>query len=277
MNDHVALVSEVGEISPAQLSQVAAALQKQVARDFGPIWQIQATVDAFPTLRDVPLGYWPIVIREQIDNPKAAGYHKTQNGQPLSLVKYSEDWALTCSHECLEMLADPSGDRLQAGHSPHPEQGRVQFLVEVCDPSEDGQFAYTVNGVTVSDFYTPHYFDPVANPSVRYSFTGSIETPRQVLPGGYLSWLEPRTQHLWQETWFEGTEPVFVDQGGPQGRSLREFSDSQVPLVSFVERLPSDDPRRAGARAESAEMDAASEANETLLTEEIEALLRSAS
>ena len=269
----VALVSEVGQIAPAQLNQVAAALQKQVARDFGPIWQIDATVDPFPTLRDVPLGYWPIVIKEQIDNDNAAGYHKTENGQPLALVRYADDWAMTCSHECLEMLADPSGDRIVAGQSPHPDQGRVLFLVEVCDPSELARFAYTVNGITVSDFYTPHFFDPVANPGARYSFTGAISQPRQVLPGGYLSWFEPETKHLWQETWFEGDAPVLVDRGGPQGRSLREFSDANVPVLNFVEDLPEDDPRHAGARAETPDMDTASVANERNLTDEIERLL----
>lgn len=41
-----------------------------------------------------------------------------------------------------------------------------------------------MNGVTVSDFYTPHYFDPVVNPAVRYSFTAAIKKPRDVLKGG---------------------------------------------------------------------------------------------
>lgn len=267
----VALVSEVDEISPAQLSRVAAALQKQVSRDFGPIWEVSATVDAFPTLDDVPVGYWPVVVRYEIDDD-AAGYHKTEDGQPLALVVYAGDWALTCSHECLEMLADPSGDRLVAGQSPKEGQGRVLFLVEVCDPSEDGQFAYTVNGVAVSDFYTPHFFDPVENPGARYSFTGAIERPHQVLEGGYLSWFDPQSRHLWQQTWFKGPRPKFVDHGAPSGRSLREFSDSQTPLVNFAKRLSEEDPRLAGARGETPANEPGERANASLLREQIEAL-----
>ncbi|MEU8033911.1 hypothetical protein AB0C13_35780, partial [Streptomyces sp. NPDC049099] len=34
----VALVSETNQITAAQLSRVTAALQKQVTRDFGPLW-----------------------------------------------------------------------------------------------------------------------------------------------------------------------------------------------------------------------------------------------
>src|SRR5262249_16165419 len=65
---------------------------------------------------------------------------------------------------------------------------RVTYLVEVCDPSEAGENGYQVNGVLVSDFYTPNFFDPVAADGVRYSFTGAVEAPLTVLPGGYISW-----------------------------------------------------------------------------------------
>src|SRR5258706_8410910 len=108
------------------------------------------------------------------------------------------------------MLADPYGTRIQAGNSVKPDQGRVEYIVEVCDPSEAPEFAYTVNGVLVSDFYTPRFFDPTPAAGVRYSFTGALTEPRQVLDGGYLSWREPVTDHLWQ---------LFVENG------QREFKD----------------------------------------------------
>ena len=46
-----------------------------------------------------------------------------------------------------------------SGLSPNGKE-RVHYLVEVCDPCEDGKCAYYINGVLVSDFYTPDYFDP---------------------------------------------------------------------------------------------------------------------
>jgi hypothetical protein len=107
---------------------------------------------------------------------------------------------------------DPRGVRVIAGQSPKAGQHRVNFLVEVCDPSEDEKFGYTVNGVLVSDFYTPHFFDPVAVAGAHISFTGAITKPRQVLPGGYLSWHDPKTDHWFQETYF-GRKPVFRDLG----------------------------------------------------------------
>ena len=211
---NVGLISQSNSVPLRDLVLVAAALQKQVVRDFGPIWRIDGTVDAFETLDDLPLGYWPVVIRDDIGF-QAAGIHLDDDGQPFALVSSSSDrdvWALTSSHEVLEMLADPFGNRVVAGDSPKRGQGRVMFLVEVCDPSEAATFGYSVNGILVSDFYTPHYFDPVRNRATRYSFTDAIDRPRQVLRGGYLSWQVPSTREWWQETWF-GARPKFTKLG----------------------------------------------------------------
>jgi len=240
MIQNVALVSEVDSVSPDWLTMVAAALQKQVTRDFGPIWDVKATVSAIERLEDVPLGYWPLIIVQEVKD--AAGYHTDQNGQPFALIEYGTSWSLTASHECLEMLADPFGDRLIAGQSPKEDQGRVEFLVEVCDPSEDQAASYRVNNILVSDFYTPQFFDPVTAAGVRYSFTGAITKPRQVLPGGYLSWHDPVGDHWFQQTYF-GASSTFRDLGIFQkdGRSLREMVDALTPQTKRLSQLPSDD------------------------------------
>jgi hypothetical protein len=124
----VALVSQTNAVTPSDLTKVAAALQKQVTRDFGPIWEVEATVDSFTDLKDVPIGYWPIIVRDDIDQPGAAGVHEDKDGQPFALVQYTNTWSLTTSHECLEMLADPFGKRLLAGPSLKSDQGRVEYL-----------------------------------------------------------------------------------------------------------------------------------------------------
>jgi hypothetical protein len=145
------------------VSAVVASIQKQVTRDFGPLWGINATVDAFEKLEAVPIDYWPVIIRDDIKEPGAAGYHTDDHGQPFSLVQADPGWELTASHEVLEMLADPFGNRTIAGppppKSPGPVSGftRVLYLVEVCDPCEGEQFAYEVNGIPMSDFITPYY------------------------------------------------------------------------------------------------------------------------
>ena len=230
LNYHVGLVSETSRITASELNIVAAALQKQVTRDFGPTWGIKANVSAFTRRADVPTDYWPVMIKDDIATQGAAGVHEDDHGQPYALVQYSEEWALTTSHEILEMLGDPFGRRLVAGASPKKGQGRVSFLVEVCDPSEDAAFAYTVNGVTVSDFLTPHYYDPTAVTGVRYSFTGAITKPRTILKGGYLSWVVPATNEWWQSTWFGGTKPTFRKLGvlNAKATNLRSWIDAKT-------------------------------------------------
>ncbi len=127
----VALVSEVADIPVKEVARISAALQKQVTRDFAPIWQVQATVDGFPALEDVPLGYWPVIIVQDVQG--AAGVHLDKEGQPFALVEVGDSWSLTASHETLEMLGDPFGNRLITGPSPRSDQGRVE-LPELAQP-----------------------------------------------------------------------------------------------------------------------------------------------
>jgi len=253
----VALVPEDVDVSTAEVVRVAAALQRQVTRDFAPIWDISATVDGFARLEDVPLGYWPVLLVRDVAG--AAGVHEDQNGQPFALVEAGDSWSLTASHETLEMLADPFGNRLVPSTSPMPGQGRVEILVEVCDPPEDDAFAYQVNGVLVSDFYTPRYFDPVSRPDTAYDFRGAITSPRQVLRGGYLSWHNPTDDHWYQETFFDGSEPRFRDLGVlSRGRgSLREMIDALTPQTRRLSRLTQEsDSLRASLTATATARDA---------------------
>jgi len=231
---NVALVPDEnisGRLSMSTVAQVAAALQKQAARDFAPIWNVTATVDAFGSLDDVPMGYWPILVGQE--GQGGGGVHLDEDNQPYALVDFTPDWTITASHECLEMLADPFGNRLVAGDGPNPDRpGRVEFLVEVCDPCEAPGLGYTVNGVRVSDFYTPQYFDP-SQPAdspgaARYDFRGHIKAPRKVLRGGYLSWREAAGN--WFQERFFGRKPEFPPSIGRFDKSfgsLRSWIDSK--------------------------------------------------
>ena len=228
---HVALVPDdniAGRLPAADVSKVAAALQKQAVRDFSPVWNVNATVDGFASLDDVPLGYWPILVGNE--GQGGGGVHLDQDNQPYALVDFTPDWTVTASHECMEMLADPFGNRLVAGDSPDPNRpGRVEFLVEVCDPCEVPNLGYTVNGIRVSDFYTPRYLEPSQPASTaggKYDFMGHLTAPRQVLRGGYLSWKE--ADGTWFQELFFGAQPEFKNLGhfDKSFGSLRAWIDS---------------------------------------------------
>jgi hypothetical protein len=220
LTDYVALVSLTRDISTSNLLQVAAAVQKQVTRDFTPLWGIRANVDAFENLADLPNDYRPVVLFgdpdellgelefeignvtaarmvEQFQTGRIAGLHANAfTRQPFALIQAADDWSVVVSHEVLEMLADPYGNRLIAARHPLDPDERVKYLLEICDPCQT--VGYTVNGWKMSDFYTPRYFDPVQNSAAFYSFTGAIEYPLHILNGGYISWIDPRDSGLYQ-------------------------------------------------------------------------------
>src|SRR5262245_58112167 len=193
---NIALVSESARLPFDYVVTCAAALNKQMQRDVDPLWGTRSTVQAYEKLRHAPSDYWPVVFRDDIDNPGALGYHSDRNGQPYALCSVTAGWTTTASHEVIEMALDPFGNRFIGGAHPTREGRRVNYLVEASDPSE--AFSYRVNGVKVSDFYTPRYFDPEldATGATKYSFMGVIKRPRQVLKGGYLSFYEIGRAHV---------------------------------------------------------------------------------
>ena len=244
LTPHVALVSETPSVALTDVSAVAAALQKQVTRDFGPVWGINATVDSFDSLESVPVDYWPVILRDDINEPGAAGFHTDDQGQPFSLVQVDEKWPLTASHEALEMLADPFGNRTIAGApppqapSPVSDFERVIYLVEVCDPCESNQLAYSVNGVDVSDFITPHYYDPNGATGVQYSFRGNVKEPHTVLDGGYVSFGNP-LDNQWYQILVANGDVKLRNLGeikSTRGQSLREIVDRAVRKARKSER-----------------------------------------
>jgi hypothetical protein len=255
----LALVSESTKVTPSDLAQVGAALQKQITRDVMQFWEVKATIDVFPKLEDVPIGYWKVIVMDDIGQKDGiGGIHTNKLGEPFALVKSHADikvWSLSASHEAIEMIVDPSLSRRVEGDSPKPEQGRVQYLVEVCDPCQ--ACAYWVNGILVSDFYTPRYFDPVAAPEARYSYTRRVTQPRQILKGGYLTWLDPVSNDWWRASWSSGESPQFVHIGEllPENGSLRSQETSHA-VLAIVGDLPAGAPSAAveAGRKERADM-----------------------
>jgi hypothetical protein len=226
---HVALVDETdGAIGPGELAHVAGALNEQVQADFAPAWKVAATVGAYPA---APPFTWTVHIQHRIEDDDAAGYHLDEHNQPYARVAYdSGDWTVTTSHEVLEMLADPWGNRLHEaraldGWSAESGSTRVRYLVEVGDPCE--RVTYRVGGVAVSDFILPAFYRSSSQGrTARYSYTGAITAPLEVLDGGYISFVDPATGHMWQR--FVNGEVRDIDlteQEGRQRLSLRELAD----------------------------------------------------
>jgi hypothetical protein len=235
----VGLMDTTGRIDVELMQEVAAALNIQVTRDLPQFWPIHATVRYLPKTNKVPVGVWPVQLVAKLP-PGEGGFHLTRHNQPYAKViasPDSEEWTIDASHETIEMLVDPSGNRLHAsrsieivGDKVQDGTGEFQYLVEACDPCEADNYAYSIQGVAVSDFITPHFYDPVTTPGTRYSFTGAITAPRQLLPGGYISFIDPEADEVEQILWVDPNSPPQLRDLGPASgaRSLREWIDNQM-------------------------------------------------
>jgi hypothetical protein len=242
----VGLVDTTGALDAALVEAAAAALNIQVMRDLPQFWNVDATVRHLPDPRKVPVGVWPVLLVAKVP-PGEGGVHLTKKNQPYALVigtPDSSDWTIDASHETIEMLVDPSGNRLQAsraikivGKDVEDADGEFEYLVEACDPCEANQYAYSINGIAVSDFITPHFYDPVVTSAARCSFGGNVTRPRQILPGGYISYTDPESDEV-EQILFLGPKPVHRDLGPATGASLRVFVDGHTYGLVQKSRKP---------------------------------------
>lgn len=235
----VGLMDTTRSISPDTMAAAAAALNIQVTRDLPQFWPINASVEYLPGIGKVPQGVWPVQIVKSLP-PGEGGFHLTRHGQPYAKVigtPGSDDWTIDASHEIIEMLVDPAGNRLQTSTAIEiaPDgtitdgPGQFEYLVEACDPCEANALSYQIEGIAVSDFITPHFYEPHALDGTRYSFNGALTAPRQILPGGYISWIDPESDELQQLLFVDPNQPPMIkDLGSANGASLRSFSDAHA-------------------------------------------------
>lgn len=220
------------EIHPDVLSSIAASFQKQVNRDFSPYWGKTATIGSWVQEENIPKGYWKIIIKNELDEPGAEGYHTKLHRQPIAYVRFEVDpreIAVTVSHEGLEMLADQSGNRTVV--CTVPDGRRAEVLVEACDPCES--FTYLVDGIPMSDFVLPRYYGPhhwshSVHPGPetgRITFLNTVAYPLNLARGGYLSYVVDDV--WWQDTWFGGSEPKTRELGRlpDEYHTVREWID----------------------------------------------------
>lgn len=225
---HVALVDATGTVAASELAEVAGALNEQVQADFAPRWHVAATVGAYPA---APPGTWRIELVHSTGQAGALGFHADANHQPFAKVATDVgDWTVTASHELLEMLGDPWGNRLHGARALPGWTGtspRVRYLVELCDPCE--AITYQVGGVEVSDFLLPAFYRSSTHATPGYSHTGALTQPLQIADGGYISFIDPGDGHVWQRFVRDGQ--VSDRDWGVQdlGRDmLRERSDQLI-------------------------------------------------
>lgn len=185
----IAISNETTVLEDGQVQAVIPALQAQVSDDFKPYWNVDCTLTFLPKGQPLPAGWWQIVLIDSPDMAGALGYHElSSQGTPLGKVFAKLDldhglsWTVTLSHELLEMLADPWINWMAQG-----EDGKI-YALEVSDAVEADELGYSIDGVLVSDFVTPGWFEQTEND--RVDFKQRITKRLELAPGGYISVLD---------------------------------------------------------------------------------------
>jgi len=203
-NIKIAVLNPSTVVPDADVKAALPAFQSQVSDDFAPAWGIDASLRFVASGSKPAAGEWWLSILDDSDQAGALGYHDlTKEGLPLGKVfaktdlTFGENWTVTFSHELLEMLADPNinltvFDESQGG-------GRL-YAYEVCDPCEADQFGYKKNGVVLSDFVYPSWFEGFrAAGSTQFDYQKEITKPFQLLKGGYIGIYDVKSGSGWTQ------------------------------------------------------------------------------
>lgn len=182
------IVNESTCVTAPDVARIAAALRVQ-AHQIAVAWERKtATISVRAPASTTRI---PLVILDNADQAGALGYHSvTPDGRPYIKVfaKTILDAGGTvlvgalsvsgcCSHEMCEAFCDP-GAQLWATI----DGAGTQIALEACDPCQ--AVSYDIDGVTVSDFTLPAYFNPFA--PGPYSYVGALTAPAPFLArGGY--------------------------------------------------------------------------------------------
>lgn len=165
------------------LDKLIACMQTYVNLNVAPVWGTPAKL--VKTI-DMMANAWAMVFLDDADAPGALAYHDlTPDGLPLSKVFVKTTIAngdlvsVSATHELVEMLVDPAINLMSTGPDP-----KTMYAYESADPCED--VTYLVQGIPVSDFVYPSYFEGFRKPnSVVFDHERKITRPFQILPGGY--------------------------------------------------------------------------------------------
>ncbi len=227
----VALINLSTVVTDAQITLMMAALQVQVDRDFGPVWMLGANIVQVTRGGTIPKGVWAMFIMDISDEAGALGYHDlTPDGFPVGKVfaksdlQYGMSISVTVSHELMEMLLDPYISNTVFVQS--SDTTGVLYAYEVADAVEDDSLGYDINGILVSDFVTPAWFESFRKPnSVKFSFMGHVNAPFTLAVGGYIGVfaVSPNTTG-WTQRFAQGKPGQRSMRKAPESRTMRRFS-----------------------------------------------------
>lgn len=161
-----------------------------------------------------------------------------KSGLPLGKVfagtdaKYNSSWTVTASHELLEMLGDPDIN-LTALVQDSNESGTL-YAYETCDACEDDSFGYEINGVLVSDFVYPSWFEQFHKAGTQYDFQKKIKKAFELLVGGYIGVFKINSGSGWTQKTAQKTTREYKMRANVGSRRERRRTPRDQWLTSKI-------------------------------------------
>jgi hypothetical protein len=207
MHRYIAVYTKSSRVTPAKLTSAIMAISRQMEA-LRTYWGDIEPHIVYSETENPASGWERVGIFDSLDYKDVNGFHAVKDGQPFASIRYSEYWTMDLSHEIIEMLVDPRGDRTISGPSLDGSK-QVNYLLEPCDPCQDYYDGYTIDGVRVCNFCTPAYFTGSNDPGQTYSMLGDGDLPvvgsgLEIRPYGYLVWQDPDDRKYYRADRFTG-------------------------------------------------------------------------
>ncbi len=216
-----------------EVEKAVNALQKQVNNDLSKYWGKSAKLTFVPKGQKIPRDQCWMAIMDNTDQAGAGGYHDlTDQGLPMAKVfaktemDHGNEWTTAASHELCEMTIDPWINL--AAIIENEDHGMRLWAYEVSDPCEIDAQGYKIDGVLVSDFITPQWYEPGAinYRNVKFDHMGHLKQPFEILEGGYGQVFDILKGNGWQQ--------ITAKKPGPSDLQLLESKGSAESRRTYI-------------------------------------------
>ena len=181
-----------GAPAPSTLQAYAAAIEKGILGDFGPVYNRGCSF-AYGDEKDFSPGDQILGLFGELDEPGALGYNLPEEVEDITIAnpligkispvldaRDGAELSQTIDHEVKEALEDLFCDSIVSC-----VDGRLAAN-ECCDAVE--QDNYQIDGIWLSNFVLPGWYSGKG----RNDFLGRLTAPMTVDAGGYCQFLTPR-------------------------------------------------------------------------------------
>jgi hypothetical protein len=255
----VAVLNRSTMVTDDEVKTAVAALQTQIHRDFAPAWGIDAEL-AFVAKDSEPApGSWWLVVEDNSEFAGAVAYHTlTSEGLPRVKISVANakqanwEWTMAASHDLMERLANPMLNLTVFVAADNGTSGKL-YVREICDPVSSPEYTYKIDGVVVSNFVFPSWFESFRKKgSSQFDYGNYLTSPFELGAGAYMTTFDVRDGSGWRPVFTlvssnrkrPSLRPLQKRSANPKAESLRNpYSGSCQPPISAASSRASGGPQ----------------------------------